>query len=314
MIELVEIRIATYKRPDWLKKTIQSVIQQNHIHWKAIIFDDSPVQEGRAVVESFNDSRLTYSPNSKNLGASDNLNQCFDTHALAGGQYAFVLEDDNWLHPDFITSNIEAIKEYRVNIVHRNQEVWLRTTKTPTKTIWTTCNHRFLRMHMTAMQLHANVLFYLGVSNGALFFKTDIPSQLKISPNPADPSIQEFLRSLAIVENSVYLSEPKAAYSINHLSDRHHRSSSNIFHSAIYQAAGRHVYKKYGKEILTEFNKIAEHFQYDKIKINQILVNIFLLPPVTCFRQPKLLYHLLKGFVKYCLYRKAVKPYFKNYK
>jgi hypothetical protein len=90
------------------------LVAQTYSSWVALVFDDSPLQEAKTIVESFNDSRLIYKPNHQNLGASKNLNQCFDTKPYLNGNFAFVLEDDNWIYPDFIESNIKAFFKDRI--------------------------------------------------------------------------------------------------------------------------------------------------------------------------------------------------------
>ncbi len=46
----VEVRITTYKRPDLLKRCLNSLLGQTFQDWQAYIFDDSPDQEGKTVL------------------------------------------------------------------------------------------------------------------------------------------------------------------------------------------------------------------------------------------------------------------------
>jgi len=158
--ELVEVRIPTYKRPKWLAHALQSLLNQDFSNWTAIVFDDSIEREGEEIVRKFNDSRLIYRPNPKNLGASPNLNQCFRNAPYAGGTYAFILEDDNWLLPDFISANLEAMKDAGVNIVHRNQEIWSREDDGMRKMEGTTLGHKYPGQRMTPVQMHAHTFFW----------------------------------------------------------------------------------------------------------------------------------------------------------
>ena len=106
----VEIRIPTYKRPALLRRALNSVLEQSYSDWLAIVFDDSPGQEGQPVVQSLNDPRLIYQPNDKNLGGSANIDQAFYSGSyIEGSEFATILEDDNWWYPEFLQKNIEAL-------------------------------------------------------------------------------------------------------------------------------------------------------------------------------------------------------------
>lgn len=68
--------------------------------------DDSTDQEARSIIESLGDNRIIYSPNSKNIGCAANLDRAFTSQSLIGRTYACVLEDDNWLMPNFILRKV----------------------------------------------------------------------------------------------------------------------------------------------------------------------------------------------------------------
>src|SRR6516165_7478926 len=156
----VEVRIPTYKRNAWLEKAIGSLLDQDTKHWKAIIFDDDPDGGGEKITLSFNDKRLIYRKNIARFGAAQNINQCFEPRPLLGGRYACVLEDDNWLYPDFITSNIECIHTRNVQLIHRNQDIWSRATEPPVLTRNTTLGHRYIPGLNTPSRLHAYAFFF----------------------------------------------------------------------------------------------------------------------------------------------------------
>src|SRR5580704_13426007 len=110
-MNLCEIRVPTYRRPQWLERALRSILAQDTPDWRAVIFDDSPDQEGRAVVDRLADARFIYKSNPANLRAAANIDQCFQTRPFVQGEYACILEDDNWFYPDFISSNIQALRE-----------------------------------------------------------------------------------------------------------------------------------------------------------------------------------------------------------
>ena len=115
------------KRPDLLKRALISLQGQTYQSWKAIVLDDSPQYEGKDVINALNDPRILYRPNPQNLGRNKNIDFAFQSSSMIGGKYAFILEDDNYLLPDFIQKNIESLQREKVNIVLRNQEIRLES-------------------------------------------------------------------------------------------------------------------------------------------------------------------------------------------
>jgi glycosyltransferase involved in cell wall biosynthesis len=304
MSPLVEVRIPTYKRPEWLTVAIKSLLSQDFTDWRAMIFDDSTAREGELVVSQFNDGRLAYRPNEQNRGAAFNLNQCFTNVPYAGGTYAFVLEDDNWLMPDFISANLAAIQSSNVNFLFRNQEIWSRNGSSLQKKDGTTLP--YFRKQMTPMQLHAQVFFWSGVSNGSIFFKTGTKTNLAVASLEPDPGLQEYLRCLAFEEDSLFLEEPKAVFSSIPIKDTARRNTDHRYFSAFVQALQARVFERYGKEILPELHQINQHLNGRGGNLNAVLANINKLGLRHYFREPRLLSYWSKGMLKSLVYRQRV--------
>ena len=212
MRQRVEVRVPTYKRPDWLRESLLSLISQDHEDWIALIFDDDPERSAGQVVSDLSDRRLRYCPNADRMGAAENINQCFESSSLADGDYAFVLEDDNWIHPDFISSNLRCLQTNEVSLMHRNQEIWFRGDGAPVRREGTTLGKLYRPGLLKADEIHAASFLFHGVSNGALFWSTACQSQLRVPNLYPDPSLHEFFRCMAIVEESWFAQEPKAAW------------------------------------------------------------------------------------------------------
>ena len=118
---LVHIRTPTYKRPAALRRALQSMIDQTWPLWVCDVFDDDAEESGRAVVESLGDARIRYRANSPQLFASRNIDQCFSALNPHRAEYFCVVEDDNFILPDFCAANIALMQEQGVEIVLRNQ-------------------------------------------------------------------------------------------------------------------------------------------------------------------------------------------------
>lgn len=208
-MSLCEVRITTYKRPDLLKRSLGSLLDQTYTDWRAIVLDDSPEQEGKIVVEAFNDARIIYKPNLRNLGRTKNLDYAFQSSAMIEGTYAFVLEDDNYLYPEFIEKNVRSLNTHNVNLMMRNQEIRLEENGASIP-LGKTSRGRWFRTGLySPLEVHARLFFCEGISNGGLFWRIDrIQSNLQVGTQVQDAWHQEIYRTLQIREPLFFEAEP----------------------------------------------------------------------------------------------------------
>lgn len=107
--DIISIVITTYKRrPDEIKRTVYSVLNQTYFNLEIIIVDDSPKEyEYREQVKDFclsiNDSRIIYIQHEKNMGACVARNTGLN-HAR--GKYISFLDDDD----EYLPERIEKMK------------------------------------------------------------------------------------------------------------------------------------------------------------------------------------------------------------
>ena len=91
----VSVIITTYNRPELLRKAIQSVLDQDFKDFELIVVDDGSDAETEKAVKNFNDSRIIFIRNSKNLGGTKSLNIGLDK---SKGKYICPLDDDDeWI-------------------------------------------------------------------------------------------------------------------------------------------------------------------------------------------------------------------------
>lgn len=88
------IGLPTYKRPRSLFKSIQQILDQSFTDFELIIINDASNDETAIVVSKFEDRRIHFIENKKNLGVADSLNRIL---SLARGEYFIYLSDhDNY--------------------------------------------------------------------------------------------------------------------------------------------------------------------------------------------------------------------------
>ena len=85
-LPLVTIAIPAYKT-EFLAQAIHSAMMQTYNNFEIIVVDDCSPNGVRAVIEEFNDARISYYRNEKNVGKDDpsrNWQRCLE---VAKGEY-----------------------------------------------------------------------------------------------------------------------------------------------------------------------------------------------------------------------------------
>lgn len=101
----VTIAIPTYNRAQFLKEAVESVLAQGYQDFELIISDNASIDKTRELVKSFNDQRIRYHRNNKNIGMMANWNKCV---GLSKGNYLMILGDDDKLYPKFLEKSIRV--------------------------------------------------------------------------------------------------------------------------------------------------------------------------------------------------------------
>jgi len=212
---LVHIRTPTYKRPATLRRALQSMIDQSWPHWVCDVFDDDPDQAGRAVVAAFNDPRIHYRANRPQLFASRNIDQCFAADNPHNAEYFCVVEDDNFLLPDFCAANITLMDQQKVEIVLRNQLIE-HAAGTDNAFVGDVgvLDDLFTEGLFEADDFRLALLAGIGVSNGGLFWSARAVSPLEIQYG-CTATLQEYLRTYSIIEPVYVAMEPLAVWAEN---------------------------------------------------------------------------------------------------
>lgn len=94
MNDLVSIIMPSYNTAEYIKDSIQSVINQTYKNWELIIVDDCSTDCTDEIVNSIKDSRIKYFKNEKNFGAAISRNRALKE--AKGKWIAFLDSDDLW--------------------------------------------------------------------------------------------------------------------------------------------------------------------------------------------------------------------------
>lgn len=106
---MVSFCFTTFKRRDYLRSTLDSILGQTFGDYEVIVSDNDPEQSGRTVVEGMGDARFKYFPNETNLGMKKSFNKSLDR---SSGQYIVMIADDDPVYPDMLETLIRLKDEY----------------------------------------------------------------------------------------------------------------------------------------------------------------------------------------------------------
>ena len=103
--------IPTYKRPDLLKRAIESVLNQTYSNLKVMVIDDVSNDDTFNVVSEYikKDKRVSYHCHKKNIGGNRNFN--FGLTHVTTPFFSFLSNDDIYL-PEFYETAIEFLLKF----------------------------------------------------------------------------------------------------------------------------------------------------------------------------------------------------------
>lgn len=102
---LITFGIPFYSNLPYLKRAMDSVLKQSHTNWSLIVCDDCNEKESaKELVESYQDTRVSYFRNERNLGLAGNWNRLFD---LTQTDLITLLHADDELLPNYALTMLE---------------------------------------------------------------------------------------------------------------------------------------------------------------------------------------------------------------
>ena len=105
---LVSVIINCYNGEEFLRETIDSVINQTYSNWELIFWDNQSTDSTAEIIKGYHDDRIRYfyAPAHTPLGEARNL-----AMKQVGGKYlAFLDADDIW-YPDFLMIGVEFLEK-----------------------------------------------------------------------------------------------------------------------------------------------------------------------------------------------------------
>ena len=105
----ISIGIPVYNGEKFIRKCIESVLQQTHRNFELIISDNASTDSTSKICEEYlrKDNRITFVRQNKNMGQNWNFNFLLEK---ANGEYFVWVAADTFLLPEFIEKNIAVLE------------------------------------------------------------------------------------------------------------------------------------------------------------------------------------------------------------
>lgn len=110
----VSVIVPSYRRPELLKKTLRSVLDQSYADWELIVVDDngkdtpSQIETAELMGSFLSDSRVNYLILEKNSGGSAARNFGW---RLAEGKYICFLDNDDEFYPKKLEHQLKVLEQ-----------------------------------------------------------------------------------------------------------------------------------------------------------------------------------------------------------
>lgn len=107
----------------FLEEAIESILAQTFPDWELVIVDDSSPEDLKGIVDRFDDPRIHYSRNEKNLGRDNLVQQWNHSITFAKGEWLVLAADDDLYKPTFCEECIRLSERYpQVDLIHSSVE------------------------------------------------------------------------------------------------------------------------------------------------------------------------------------------------
>ncbi|CDE44236.1 glycosyl transferase family 2 family protein [Clostridium sp. CAG:768] len=269
----ISVVTASYNYQDYIKETIQSVLDQTYNDWELIIVDDCSTDNSVDVIKSFNDERIKLFINEKNLGLAQTVKRGVE---YATGEWIVFLESDDLITPDNIEKKVQIIKKYSdLNLIFNDCEFFGDKNKVKDFSIALKKTRILLKNKNYPTKMFYN--FYL--SNKIFTFSSVMAKRedlLNISYNPPIDSLLDWWLwvQLAYIGNFYYIPEKLTKWRLH--KNSYIESSNNISLNKIHNEMYYRMFKKYKKIkilIFIPFAQIIWGLQQAKKFLTKLIFN-----------------------------------------
>lgn len=104
----VTVLMPVYNGEDYLRAAIESILTQSHKEFELLIINDGSIDSTESIILSFDDPRIRYIRNQKNLGLIETLNRGLSE---SKGVYIARMDADDIAHPHRLEKQLQFMRE-----------------------------------------------------------------------------------------------------------------------------------------------------------------------------------------------------------
>lgn len=121
MKPLITVVIPTYNHAHFIGRALQSVIDQTHTNWEAIVINNHSEDNTDEVVRNFADPRITMLKIHNNgvIAASRNMGV-----RVAKGEWIAFLDSDDWWYPKKLETVIKYLHDYDIDVAYHDLDIY----------------------------------------------------------------------------------------------------------------------------------------------------------------------------------------------
>jgi glycosyltransferase involved in cell wall biosynthesis len=110
----VAIAMPIYNGADFLRESLDSLLQQTFTDWQCAINNNCSTDETKTIVLEYvaKDSRFLYFENTEFLPVIGNFNRSFQRTLALNSEYFKLLAADDWLYPDYLEKTVRVLDQY----------------------------------------------------------------------------------------------------------------------------------------------------------------------------------------------------------
>ena len=198
--DLVSVLLPVYNGSQYLRQSIESILQQSYRNFELIIINDGSQDDSQQIIDSYTDSRIR-SFEHANIGVAATLNRGI---SLARGRWIARQDQDDVSFPERLTKQVDFMNTHPgCAMVGAAAQIWVNETKT----------NRFHRHPCVDPELRAGLMFYnYFVHSSVLLDKSVVQSVGSYDPDRQPPEDYGLWCKIARKHQVRNLSEVLLAY------------------------------------------------------------------------------------------------------
>lgn len=210
------VLIPTYNSAQYLKESIDSILNQTYSNFDLYIYDDCSTDNSKEIIENYNDRRVFYERNNKNLGISKTLNKGLD-RLLPNYEFIARMDADDWAFPERFEKQISYLEANKSIMLCGTQGFWLKKIFENPLSGWEypiTNNYLKLYLLFAASFGHSSIVLRSDFfSSNNLRYDENIKTcedwnlWIRVSKNGEVSNLPDFLMKYRIVHTSNHRSE-----------------------------------------------------------------------------------------------------------